>query len=130
MRKPVCSKLSIAVETDRTGHADDLDESLLRASTHRESGFIAQEVEQAAASAGFIFSGVDKPIHNEALFGLRYGDFVVPLVKAVQELTAMNQELFSKNNTQTLINATLANENENLTRRIEKLELLIGAKEQ
>jgi len=49
------------------------------------SGFIAQDVEKAAADAGFNFSGVDKPTTPDGLYGLRYEDFVVPLVKAVQE---------------------------------------------
>ena len=61
------------------------DQSIQRAATHRESGFIAQEVEKAAIRTGFTFSGIDKPTNNKALYGLRYGDFVVPLVKAMQE---------------------------------------------
>jgi len=60
-------------------------QSFRRAATHRETGFIAQEVEQAANKTGFNFSGVDKPTNDKALYGLRYSDFVVPLVKAVQE---------------------------------------------
>jgi trimeric autotransporter adhesin len=52
------------------------------------SGFIAQDVEKAADSIGYNFSGVDKPKDaNQSFYGLRYGDFVVPLVKAVQELS-------------------------------------------
>jgi hypothetical protein len=50
------------------------------------TGFIAQEVERAAAELGFDFSGVDKPKNERDLYGLRYAEFVVPLVKAVQEL--------------------------------------------
>ena len=49
------------------------------------SGFVAQEVEQAALESGFDFSGVDKPATADGLYGLRYEDFVVPLIKAVQE---------------------------------------------
>ena len=49
------------------------------------SGFIAQEVEKAAREAGYDFSGVDKPKNEKDLYGLRYADFVVPLVKAIQE---------------------------------------------
>ncbi|HNU87209.1 MAG TPA: hypothetical protein PKJ94_02925, partial [Ferruginibacter sp.] len=49
------------------------------------SGFIAQQVEQAAKEAGYDFSGVDKPKNENDLYGLRYAEFVVPLVKAVQE---------------------------------------------
>lgn len=50
------------------------------------SGFIAQEVEQAAIGLGYDFSGVDKPEGEGSYYGLRYAEFVVPLVKAVQEM--------------------------------------------
>jgi hypothetical protein len=51
-----------------------------------QSGFIAQEVEQTAKSIGYDFSGVDKPKDDQSgFYGLRYAEFVVPLVKAVQE---------------------------------------------
>lgn len=50
-----------------------------------ETGFIAQEVEQAAREVGIVFSGVDVPQSNSDYYGLRYASFVVPLVKAVQE---------------------------------------------
>lgn len=54
-------------------------------SIRRESGFIAQEVEQAVKQTGFSFSGVDVPQTPDGLYSLRYADFVVPLVKAMQE---------------------------------------------
>jgi hypothetical protein len=57
------------------------------------SGFIAQEVEEAARSIGFIFSGIDAPKNDNDLYGLRYDAFVVPLVKSVQELTGQNKAL-------------------------------------
>jgi len=49
------------------------------------TGFIAQEVEQAAKKLNYDFSGVDAPKNKQDFYALRYGDFVVPLVKAVQE---------------------------------------------
>ncbi|TNF24998.1 MAG: hypothetical protein EP314_07225, partial [Bacteroidetes bacterium] len=49
------------------------------------SGFIAQEVEAAARKVGYDFSGIDR---SGELLGLRYAEFTVPLVKAVQELDA------------------------------------------
>ncbi|MFI5172318.1 MAG: tail fiber domain-containing protein [Chitinophagales bacterium] len=55
------------------------------------SGFIAQDVEAAANKIGYDFSGVDKPENENSLYGLRYAEFVVPLVKAVQELNSLNQ---------------------------------------
>jgi hypothetical protein len=51
----------------------------------RFSGFIAQEVEQAAQAVGYDFSGVDKPQNEYTPYALRYGEFVVPLVRAMQE---------------------------------------------
>lgn len=57
------------------------------------SGFIAQEVEAAAKELNYDFSGVDKPQNEETLYGLRYAEFTVPLVKAVQELSKQNEEL-------------------------------------
>lgn len=50
-----------------------------------QTGFIAQEVEVAAVQSGFDFSGVSKPANEKDIYGLRYADFVVPIVKAVQE---------------------------------------------
>jgi trimeric autotransporter adhesin len=56
-----------------------------------ETGFIAQDVEKAASAVGYAFSGVDKPKDAEqSFYGLRYSDFVPPLVKSVQELSAAN----------------------------------------
>ena len=52
----------------------------------RYSGFIAQEVESAAREVGYDFSGVDKPKNETDLYALRYAEFVVPLVKAIQEM--------------------------------------------
>jgi hypothetical protein len=54
------------------------------------SGFVAQEVEAAAQQLGYDFSGVDAPKNDKDVYALRYSDFVVPLVKAVQELNDLN----------------------------------------
>ncbi|MES2778219.1 MAG: tail fiber domain-containing protein [Bacteroidota bacterium] len=64
--------------------------------SYRHTGFIAQEVERSALELGFSFSGVDKPQQPNGLYGLRYAEFVVPLVKAVQELSKENDELKNK----------------------------------
>ena len=39
------------------------------------------------------FSGVDKPKNEKDYYGLRYAEFVVPLVKAIQEQQKMIEEL-------------------------------------
>ena len=61
------------------------------------SGFIAQEVENAAKATGYDFSGIDKPKNENDIYGLRYAEFVVPLVKAVQEQQQMILELKKQN---------------------------------
>ncbi|MBI5541966.1 MAG: tail fiber domain-containing protein [Bacteroidia bacterium] len=58
------------------------------------SGFIAQEVDEAANKIGYDFSGVDK---TGPLWGLRYSQFTVPIVKAVQEQQAMINDLKTQN---------------------------------
>lgn len=72
------------------------------------TGFLAQEVEEAAKSTGYDFSGVAVPIDENGFYGLRYAEFVVPLVKAMQEQQVMIKEL--------------QRTNEELLQRIEKLE--------
>jgi hypothetical protein len=54
-----------------------------------QTGFIAQEVEEAATQSGYSFSGVDAPKNENDYYGLRYGEFVVPLVKGMQEQQAL-----------------------------------------
>lgn len=57
------------------------------------SGFVAQDVEASAKKLNYDFSGIDAPKNDEDLYGLRYAEFVVPLVKAVQELSKENDDL-------------------------------------
>jgi hypothetical protein len=56
------------------------------------TGFVAQDVEKAAKELNYDFSGIDAAKSNKDLYGLRYSEFVVPLVRAVQELSKMNDE--------------------------------------
>lgn len=71
------------------------------------SGFIAQEVETLAISMGFNFSGVDAPQNEQTPYGLRYGQFVVPLVKAVQELDSRITSLKYGNDRKTQLKSQL-----------------------
>lgn len=54
----------------------------------RQVGFVAQEVESIIKSAGYVFTGIEAPKNENDAYSIRYAEFVVPLVKAVQELTA------------------------------------------
>jgi len=64
----------------------------------RQSGFIAQEVEQTAMEVGYDFSGVDAPKNENDYYGLRYAEFVVPLVKGMQEQQQLIEQLQQQNN--------------------------------
>ena len=53
----------------------------------RQTGFIAQEVEAVIKKTGYVFHGVEAPQNEGDHYAIRYAEFVVPLVKAVQELS-------------------------------------------
>ena len=72
-------------------------ESLVNLPPNRFTGFIAQEVEQVAQSLNYDFSGIDKPQTESDRYGLRYAQFTVPLVKAVQELSQKTERLDNAN---------------------------------
>ena len=59
----------------------------------RNTGFIAQEVEELANKLGYDFSGVEVPENDESMYRLRYAEFVVPIVKAIQEQQELIEEL-------------------------------------
>src|SRR6266542_2104156 len=86
------------------------------------NGFIAQEVEAAAKKLNYDFSGVDKPQTKDGLHGLRYADFVVPLVKAVQELSKMNDAKDAAVQQQSIEIADLKS-------RLAKLEAMINVRQ-
>lgn len=67
----------------KVGYQDDI----------RHTGFIAQEVEAAAKQLDFSFSGIDAPTNEKSPYGIRYAEFVVPLVKAMQEQQKMIETL-------------------------------------
>ena len=71
-------------------------------------GFIAQEVAQLVEEHKYMFTGVKTPENEKDHYGLKYAEFVVPLVKAVQE----QQQLIEG----------LQQENEALKERMEALE--------
>lgn len=105
--RPVTYQIDIEGIHRYTGCSHD-GESNPAALAQVRTGFLAQEVEQAALELGYDFDGVDKPKNEKDLYGLRYAEFTVPIVKAVQELEAENKQL----------KATLAEMN----KRLEALE--------
>jgi hypothetical protein len=86
------------------------------------SGFVAQEVEQVAKEVGYDFSGVDTPQNEKSLYGLRYAEFVVPLVKAMQEQQAIIEDQRKINESQQNIIEEQNIKIRDLINRLEKLE--------
>jgi hypothetical protein len=65
----------------------------MRSMSIRRTGFIAQEVEKAADATGFDFDAIKKPENSKDHYSLSYEEFVVPLVKAVQEQQKQIEDL-------------------------------------
>ena len=91
---PVTYKLDIHKQMAIMGNKKNITpwEGMYEIEKIRMTGFLAQDVLEAARSIGYDFSGVDVP-KDGGLNSIRYGEFVVPLVKAVQELYAENNKL-------------------------------------
>ncbi|MBU2554818.1 MAG: tail fiber domain-containing protein [Bacteroidetes bacterium] len=107
--RPITYNINLDKENLLLGIGDDADlPNKYDIEKVRKTGFIAQEVEAAANEVDYDFSGIQKPKHEQDLYGLSYSEFVVPLVKSVQEL-----------------NEKLEKENAELKARIEKLEQLL-----
>jgi hypothetical protein len=84
--KPAIYFLNVKKQQDLTGIKNDTDwEGKYDIETIQQTGFIAQEVEQAAKEINYNFSGVQAPKNNKGLYSLQYDAFVVPIVKAIQE---------------------------------------------
>jgi hypothetical protein len=93
--RPVTYQFDVAKQNQILGIADSTTwEGKYDIEKIRFTGLIAQEVKAAAKNIGYDFSGVDD---DGNLLGLRYSEFVMPLVKSVQELAAQNEDLQDKN---------------------------------
>lgn len=54
-------------------------------------------MEQAAKASGFEFPGLDVPRNAKEVYSLRYVDFIIPMVKAIQEQQAEIEDLKAEN---------------------------------
>lgn len=114
------SALDASINRNNPKYAENKDaEALATKEQIVYSGFIAQEVEASALALGYDFSGVEKPKHDNDYYALRYSMFTVPLVKAVQELSAQNDLLTAEVENLKAENASLQDE---LKNRISALE--------
>jgi hypothetical protein len=92
--RPVTYNINLDKENQLLGITDTADfDGKYDITKIRMTGFIAQEVENVMKECSYDFSGLNKPDGSNDLYGLSYSQFVVPLVKAVQQLDAENQKL-------------------------------------
>lgn len=89
------------------------------------SGFIAQEVESVLNDLNTDFSGLVRPKNEHDFYSMRYAEFVVPIVKSIQEQQLLIEELQNENDElkKELNNVKMLNESLlNLEKRIQHLE--------
>jgi len=78
---------------------------LEKQSQSRSVGFIAQDVERIIQQTGFTsFDAVHAPANETDNYSMGYSEFVVPLVKAVQEQQIQIDALQKENETLKIIN--------------------------
>lgn len=87
--------------------ANGADKAEAKKQSERHTGFIAQEVDALVKKSGFVFNGVEVPQNEVDHYSIRYAEFVVPLVKAVQELASKIKEQEKVSEAQQLEIATL-----------------------
>jgi trimeric autotransporter adhesin len=95
-----------------------MNKSTSKLSSIRQTGFIAQEVAMAAKKSGYDFNGVHAPDNPTDNYSISYEKLVVPLVKAVQELS-------NKNDALQLQNDALQSQNDVLKTRLDKIEQML-----
>ncbi|NPA33796.1 MAG: hypothetical protein GXO48_02575 [Chlorobi bacterium] len=105
--RPVTYKKNPILQEQIMYSRNNMDSSMFRSmaifDTLRFSGFIAQEVDSIARLIGYDFSGVRAPddIGGDGIaYSISYADFVVPLVKAIQEqqqLIEQRKQLIAEN---------------------------------
>ena len=83
----------------------------------RITGFIAQEVNTAAQEVGYDFNGISRPTSERGLYGLNYTQFVMPLIKAVQEQQAQIEALKLQN----VQLGTLSQQNQSLQTQLDEM---------
>ncbi len=79
-------------------------------------------MEAAAKKLNYEFSGVDKPQSKDRVYGLRYDNFVVPLVKALQELSKMSEGLRAENDDKDAKISALQKQNNEQQKEIDDLK--------
>ena len=94
--------------------SNDLYPVAYRTNRQLHTGFLAQDVEKAATELGYHFDGVHAPTNDKDHYSLANSQFIMPLVKAVQEQQQQIAEQQQQNNKQKEQIEKLTNENEKI----------------
>jgi hypothetical protein len=89
-------------------------------------GFVAQDVEKAAKECAFNFPGIDVPRNDKEVYTLRYVDFIMPMVKGMQEQQSMIDSLKLENENLKAAVDKLQTTNNELKVDIEKIKQQLG----
>lgn len=87
--RPISYSINLSALNRFLGLSDD---GQAETNTLRHTGFIAQDVENLIQTKGFVFYGVNTPQNDRDHYSISYAEFVVPLVKAVQDLSLKVKE--------------------------------------
>jgi hypothetical protein len=82
----------MGVKKEDGKHASEITQERRLEEQNRHTGFIAQEVEKTANQLGYEFDAVHHPQTAKDPYTLSYAQFVMPLVKSVQELNTKIEE--------------------------------------
>ena len=85
------------------------------------TGFLAQDVEKIATQMGYHFDGVRVPANDKDHYSLAYSQFIMPLVKAVQEQQTTIEQQQSTIDQQKIINIQLQEAIKKLEEKMEQL---------
>ena len=110
-------------------HGEAADNENIAEEQPRETGFIAQEVEEVAQALGYAFNGIIQPQSEKDHYQLSYATFVVPLVQAVQEQQELIEALQAENTRLSQQNATQQTQLDQLgalQQRLQALENLLN----
>jgi trimeric autotransporter adhesin len=86
--RPVTYQLNATALNDKLAGKEPDDKMKIALAEKEEmvwTGFIAQDIDTVANKLNYKFSGLEKPSNKDDYYGLRYDEFVVPLIKAIQE---------------------------------------------
>ena len=72
--------------------SNNADKDSPRLSKQLHTGFLAQDVEKIAKDMGYEFDGLHAPANERDNYSIAYSQFIMPLVKSVQEQQAIIED--------------------------------------